>query len=234
MPSYPDSGKAVEPDTMSRSPTLTATAMHDTVRFIPASELHPQPWKNGGGVTRQLAIYPEHATQDDFIWRVSAADLTQPGPFSTWCDVDRILVLTGGESLLLTRTETGQHQRLMRGERIYFAGETPFEAALPDGPVRDFNLMLRRKQAHGCVDMRRTAQKLPLRPGDTLLHCTDGRFSARLPERLGGMRTLTAGDTLWLSLDYIPAFTLDITPETEDARLIDARMNLFPGAGSPD
>lgn len=203
--------------------------MHDTVHFIPAADLHAQPWKNGGGVTRQLAIYPEHATQDNFIWRVSAADLTHPGPFSIWPDIDRILILTGGESMLLTRTETGQQQRLARGERIYFAGETPFEAALPDGPARDFNLMLRRKQAHGCVDMRRTAQKLPLRPGDTLLHCTDGRFTARLPERLGGVRTLDAGDTLWLGLDYIPAFTLDIEPIQPGACLVDARINLFPG-----
>lgn len=208
--------------------------MHDTVRFIPAAELHPRPWKNGGGVTRQLAIYPEHATQDNFIWRVSAAELTQPGPFSIWPDIDRILILTGGESMLLTRTETGQQQRLTRGERLYFAGETPLEAALPDGPARDFNLMLRRKQAHGCVDMRRTAQKLPLRPGDTLLHCTADQFTAHLPERLGGLRTLDTGDTLWLSLDYIPAFTLDITPAAGDAQLVDARINLFPRVMSSD
>lgn len=204
--------------------------MHDTIRFISAAELLPQPWKNGGGITRQLAIYPEHATQDDFIWRVSAAELTQPGAFSIWPDIDRILILTGGESIQLTRTETGQQQRLMRGERLYFAGETSIEAELSDGPARDFNLMLRRKQAHGCVDMRRTAQKLPLRPGDTLLHCTDGRFTVRLPERLGGLRTLDTGDTLWLSLDYIPAFTLDITPEAAGAQLVDVRVNLFPGS----
>lgn len=208
--------------------------MHDTIRYIPAADLHPLPWKNGGGITRQLAIYPEHATLDDFIWRISAADLTQPGSFSIWPDIDRILILTAGESIQLTRTETGQQQRLVRGERIYFAGETPFDAALPDGPTRDFNLMLRRKQAHGCVDMRRAAQKLPLRPGETLLHCTEGHFTARLPERLGGLRTLDTGDTLWLSLDYIPSFTLDIMPETADACLIDARVNLFLGITSPD
>jgi environmental stress-induced protein Ves len=207
--------------------------MHDTIRFIPAAELRPQTWKNGGGVTRQIAIYPEHAAQDDFIWRISAAEVAQPGPFSFWPDIDRILVLTGGESMLLTRTETGAQHRLMRGERIYFAGETAFDAALPDGPTRDFNLMLRRKQAHGCVDMRRSAQKLALRPGETVLHCTDGRFELRLPQRLGGMRTLDTGDTLWLTLDYIPAFTLDIAPGTDDARLVDARINLYPGVTVP-
>lgn len=201
--------------------------MQDTVRLIKADELQPQPWKNGGGLTRQIAIYPPGAGLADFIWRISAAEVSAPGPFSIWQDIDRILLLTDGGPMQLTQTQTGRQTQLDPGARLYFAGETPYVSALPVGPVRDFNLMLRRKQAHGCVDLRKGAQQLPLRPGDTVLHCTHGQFQAVLPARLGGTQMLETGDTLHITLDYVPAFTLNLVPLTPDACLVDARINLY-------
>ncbi|MGB6009171.1 HutD family protein [Castellaniella sp.] len=202
--------------------------MQDAIRFIPAAELRPAPWKNGGGTTRQIAIFPDDAGPDDFIWRISAADVASDGPFSHWEDIDRILILTEGGPLRLTRTDTGQETLLGTGARLYFAGETPYTAALTAGPAKDFNLMLRRKQAHGCIDMRNGAQQLPLRPGETILHCVQGRFQADLPVRLGGPCTLDTGDTLRITLDYVPFFKLALTPLTPDARLVDTRVNLYP------
>ncbi len=204
--------------------------MLDTVRHIPARELKARPWKNGGGITRLIAIHPEGAGDEDFIWRISAAEVSAPGPFSIWEGVDRILMLTEGGPMRLLRTDTGAETVLASGARLYFAGETPYAAELPAGPARDFNLMLRRRQAHGCVDLRSGAHQLPLRPGETLLHCTHGRFRTTLPPRLGGERLLETGDTLRITLDYVPAFTLGLTPLDPDARLVDARINLYPGA----
>ncbi len=201
--------------------------MQDAIRFIAAATLRPEPWRNGGGTTRQIAIHPAAAGPDDFIWRISAAEVSAPGPFSIWPDIDRILMLTDGGPLRLIQKDSGRDTLLEAGARLYFAGETPYTAELPAGPVRDFNIMLRRKQAHGCVDLRSGRQSLPLRPGDTVLHCTHGRFRADLPSRLGGSRVLEAGDTLHLTLDYIPAFTLNLTPLEPEARLVDARINLF-------
>lgn len=202
--------------------------MQDAIRFIPAAELRPVPWKNGGGTTRQIAIFPDDAGSGDFVWRISAADVASDGPFSHWEDIDRILILTEGGPLRLTRTDTGQETLLDTGARLYFAGETPYTAALTAGPAKDFNLMLRRKQAHGCLDMRSGAQQLPLRPGETILHCVRGRFQADLPARLGGQQVLDTGDTLRITLDYVPFFKLELTPLTPDARLVDARVNLYP------
>jgi hypothetical protein len=138
-------------------------------------------------------------------------------------------MVTDGGAVRLTRSDTGAITLLEPGSRLYFAGEIPYAAELPGGPARDFNLMLRRKQAHGCIDLRRSAQAIPLRPGDTILHCIQGRFRLDFPPRMGGPRTLAEGDTLHLTLDYIPAFRLDIHPETADACLVDARINLYPG-----
>ncbi|HEX7387750.1 MAG TPA: HutD family protein [Castellaniella sp.] len=203
--------------------------MHDQIRILTAQETPVQPWKNGGGLTRQLAIHPDSANPDDCIWRVSAAEINTSGPFSIWSGYDRILMMTDGDAIQLTRTDTGGVTHMGPGSRLYFAGETPYTAELLGGPAHDFNLMLRRKHAHGCVDLRRSAQAIALRPGETILHCTQGVFRLDFPPRMGGPRTLAIGDTLHLTLDYIPAFRLNIQPETPNACLVDARINLYPG-----
>lgn len=50
--------------------------------LIRAEQLVASPWKNGGGVTREIAAQPPGASLDGFAWRVSVADVAQPGPFS--------------------------------------------------------------------------------------------------------------------------------------------------------
>jgi environmental stress-induced protein Ves len=44
-------------------------------------DLVAAPWKNGGGVTREVAAFPAGAGLDAFVWRVSIADVAQAGPF---------------------------------------------------------------------------------------------------------------------------------------------------------
>ena len=46
----------------------------EIIRF---AELKPEPWRNGGGVTRELASHPKAASAQDgaWDWRVSIADV---------------------------------------------------------------------------------------------------------------------------------------------------------------
>ena len=54
----------------------------------------PEPWKNGGGVTRTLSV--DTAGQPP-RWRVSVADIDRDGPYSRFPGYDRVsVVLTGG------------------------------------------------------------------------------------------------------------------------------------------
>ncbi|HXZ10527.1 MAG TPA: HutD family protein, partial [Paraburkholderia sp.] len=69
--------------------------------LIRATGLVASPWKNGGGVTREVAAYPQGAGLDTFVWRVSVADVSQPGPFSRFAGIDRTLVLLSGAGMLL-------------------------------------------------------------------------------------------------------------------------------------
>ena len=66
------------------------------------------PWMNGKGITHEIAVSSTLSEGGDlsrggggsaapFLWRLSMADLTGSGPFSTIPDVDRILVLLDGK-----------------------------------------------------------------------------------------------------------------------------------------
>ena len=41
----------------------------------------PAPWRNGGGSTRELLLWPE---AHDWVLRVSVARIAQDGDFSAW------------------------------------------------------------------------------------------------------------------------------------------------------
>lgn len=112
------------------------------MRLIPFDSLTPAPWKNGGGVTRQIACVPTGSNLDDFDWRLSTAEVAQDGPFSCFPGIDRRLYILEGAGLDL-RLADGT-QRLRPGEHLDFAGEAQVFGALIDGPVTDFNIMVRR------------------------------------------------------------------------------------------
>ena len=112
------------------------------MRLIPFDSLTPAPWKNGGGVTRQIACFPTGRGLNDFDWRLSTAEVAQDGPFSCFEGVDRRLYILAGAGLDL-RLADGT-QRLRQGEHLDFKGEAAVFGALIDGPVTDFNIMVRR------------------------------------------------------------------------------------------
>ncbi len=51
------------------------------------------PWKNGGGSTTELAIFPSDATLENFVWRLSTATVKTDGPFSHFAQIDRTLAI---------------------------------------------------------------------------------------------------------------------------------------------
>ncbi len=108
------------------------------------------PWKNAGGLTTEIASYPPGAPLDAFDWRVSVADVARDGPFSQFMDIDRIIVLIDGGGVRLAGA--GQRVELRaRFEPYAFRGDDEIDCMLLEGPVRDFNLMVRRGRARGDV-----------------------------------------------------------------------------------
>jgi len=112
-------------------------------RALPASARTAVPWKNGGGVTREIAAWPEGAGMDAFAWRVSLAEVAADGPFSAFPDVHRTLTVVEGAGMDLT---VGGERRLVntRYEPRDFRGDVPTDCRLLDGPVVNLNVMWRR------------------------------------------------------------------------------------------
>jgi len=113
------------------------------MRVLRAADRIATPWKNGGGVTREVAIFPPGAGLDAFEWRISLAEIEADGPFSPFAGVDRVLTVIAGAGLMMTVDE-----RLLALDAasppLAFAGEASVTARLTDGPISDLNLMVRR------------------------------------------------------------------------------------------
>jgi environmental stress-induced protein Ves len=115
-----------------------------TLRFIHAQECAPQPWRNGGGQTRELLVWPPRG---DWELRISRADIAADGPFSAFTGVQRwFSVLQGaGVELALPVPQT-----LRAGDApLEFDGAEAPHCRLLDGPTQDLNLMAR--QGLGCM-----------------------------------------------------------------------------------
>jgi environmental stress-induced protein Ves len=148
------------------------------VRIVPllASDRVAVPWKNKGGVTREVAVFPPGAGMADFLWRVSIAEVAEAGPFSIFPGVDRILTVLDGTLDL-------GGIALSPGEPFAFPGDVPIEGRPIDGPVADLNLMMRRDRVRGSV--RRVASGVTL-ACDTALLVSLGSLDALLIEDANG------------------------------------------------
>ncbi|MDF3195658.1 HutD family protein [Pseudomonas sp. 1928-m] len=113
-----------------------------SIRIIDSRTTRQVPWKNGQGVTLELAIAPPGAGLEDFDWRISSAKVEAAGAFSHFPGIDRSLALLSGAGLRLNLPEPVILDA--SNPVLSFAGELDVQAELLDGPVQDFNLMSRR------------------------------------------------------------------------------------------
>ncbi|MBL8722727.1 MAG: HutD family protein [Planctomycetes bacterium] len=141
---------------------------HPRLRWLPRAAQREQPWTNGGGRTREVAIAPAGATlAAGCRWRVSCAEVASDGPFSVLPGMDRSLWLLAGAGCELELGD--QTVRLdRRWQRVDFAGERQVAARLLDGPVQDLNVMVER------ASTRVAAALLHLAPGTGLQLPGDG------------------------------------------------------------
>nr|WP_284508144.1 MULTISPECIES: HutD family protein [unclassified Caballeronia] len=163
------------------------------VTIIRADSLTPTPWKNGGGITREIAAGPQGVSLDAFAWRLSLADVASDGAFSKFEGVDRVLVLLDGAGMRLTEAHGNVHVLDAPLAIARFAGETPIHATLLAGPTRDFNLMVRRDRARATVNAGRASCSLAFEHDVTFLFCVQGRLDIKFADDT--CHTLEAGDT---------------------------------------
>jgi len=161
------------------------------IQIIRPAQYKVMPWKNGGGTTTEIAAWPPGAGVDDFDWRVSMAHVGQDGPFSSFPGVDRVLTVLSGEGMDLV--VGGETTRLTaKSDPFAFAGDVPTGARLVDGPIDDFNVMVRRGKVACRVERLLVAPEVTVGfVPKTLLYCMAGTVAVG-----DEGRELAAGETL--------------------------------------
>jgi environmental stress-induced protein Ves len=59
------------------------------IHLFERAQLRASPWKNGGGVTREIACHPPQAGMQNFDWRISIAHIGSDGDFSVFTGSSR-------------------------------------------------------------------------------------------------------------------------------------------------
>lgn len=128
----------------------------EIIRF---ADLKPEPWRNGGGVTRQLASHPGAASTQDgtWDWRVSIADVSKAGDFSAFPGMERVLTVVEGELLLLS--VDGAEHPLEKYRPFRFPGGASTHASLPTGDIRDLNVITRAGRFKGFTSIIELSKK---------------------------------------------------------------------------
>ncbi len=179
------------------------------MRIIRHAAPAPAPWKNGGGITREIA-----SVSDDrgLFWRLSLAEIERHGPFSAFPGLDRILTVVAGGGLVLEMPE--RSQRLARMRPFRFSGATPVTARLSAGPVRALNLIFRSEAVAASVqplhggarraigaDPRETVA-VHLLSGGAILNGTELEPGDTVLDAAGNLDLLPGGEAVRISIVY--------------------------------
>jgi environmental stress-induced protein Ves len=142
------------------------------------------PWKNGGGVTIDIA------EQDG--WRFGRTPITQPGPFSDYTGFDRVQVLVAGGGLVL-ETPDGEIDVRTPFKPVAFAGETPIVSRLENGPVEVVNLIGNRARVRVDLQVLHAGAAMGRSAGTHLAYAVQGPAALAIE---GAMHRLAADHTL--------------------------------------
>jgi environmental stress-induced protein Ves len=153
-----------------------------TAEILRAADRPATSWRNGGGITHEVARGPAGPEGGDFDWRISIAEVGAPGPFSAYQGVRRTIALIDGAALTLIID--GERHELGLYQPLTFDGASVTSCELPAGPTRDLNVMTTLGQADAAIEIRRltSAEPSPVDSADPLVLIA-----------LAGSLTVTAG-----------------------------------------
>jgi len=155
-------------------------------------------WKNGKGLTEEVAAFPPGSDVDSFEWRLSIAHVAADGPFSVFPGIDRTIALLDGSGLVLNLPGGSVTELLSGGTPFSFPGEWEIASRNSAGPTIDLNIMTRR----GCCT--HAMRRLTLAPGESFTTPAFGWLVFNTPA------TIEANGSA-LSIDRFDALSLTVS-----------------------
>lgn len=168
-----------------------------TVVRLPASGFRRTPWKNGGGVTVDIAdayrAGAEPGSWAGMVWRFGRTTIDRPGPFSDLAGYDRILTVVAGRGLVLRSGDGAALDMRAPCRPVAFPGELALASELEEGPVEVVNLIGDRAAVAIAVDVLARPGPVRLAAGEVVLYAPAGAAAVALgAEELA----IPAGDAL--------------------------------------
>ena len=204
------------------------------IHFFERAQLRATPWKNGGGVTREIACHPPHAGMQNFDWRISIAHIASDGDFSVFTGVDRVITLLDGGGVQLSSADGSTDDSVLHAldtplQPFAFSGDAAVHGRLLDGDCHDLNVMTRRGVCQAEVRVLRRHETLLPAPAGLLMAIqgtwqvqADGTDTAR-----GQQHTLGAQTGLWWH-DNTLAWRCHCADSDQDAALLAVRFTPSP------
>ena len=164
-------------------------------QVVHLDDVLPTPWRNGGGVTRELACWPDST---DWVWRMSVAEVAASGPFSRFEGVQRWFAVLAGAGVRL-RIGGRTHELGCSSPPLSFDGASPVDCELLEGATQDFNLMLRSPRASARMRRISGAETFRLAVPTTVALYAIGDAARILVD--GSAVALPAHSLAWQALD---------------------------------
>ena len=112
------------------------------------------PWKNGGGETAEIAVFPSDASVGDFDWRISIATVAADGPFSRFPRIDRTITIIDGNAIELSVEGRPPMVLDQAADPYSFPGDVLTSGRLRNGTIADLNVMVRRGLPHAVTRLK--------------------------------------------------------------------------------
>lgn len=144
--------------------------------LLRAADHRRMPWKNGKGVTIEIAIHPAGASVEDFDWRLSTATVDSDGPFSVFAGIDRSLSVLEGDGITLNVAGLAETELRLESAPFSFPADAATSARLIGSAITDLNAMSRRGRYTHRLSRHPVAGRLdlPLDTAHALIFCGAG------------------------------------------------------------
>ncbi len=130
------------------------------MKVLRQADYPSQHWKNGKGVSRRIASFPEGAGfGDSLLWQLSLPHIAADSPFSAFPGFDRQFMIVSGNGVTLTFSHPPEGIAFSKTvdaplQPFSFRGEWPADCTLLEGPVEDFSLLTRRGKVSAKLELR--------------------------------------------------------------------------------
>lgn len=176
---------------------------------LPPESFRSKPWKNGGGVTLDIADAcrpgADPSGWDGMVWRLGRTAIVQPGPFSDLSGYERLQVVIVGSGLVLDGPESEIDLR-RPFVPVRYDGGLPLVSRLENGPVEVVNLMVDRTLCSADLTVPEKGTTVVLAPAIHILYAPDEAVTARCG---GEAITLSGGHALRIDAETGSALTVE-------------------------